>query len=591
MIPPMRIPLPLLALFALALAGAHSAAAAEVDEKRFLAAYGELQRGRVAAAVEHAEGLPQNSPERAYLDYRIAVRELESGNDSRAGKIYDRTLSDYVRRGLALQLASHYSRENDRTSYDRIRTVFRDDDSPGFRCADGVFDPAGREAIRDLWYAVDLREYKACDHLFKQAVRRGDIDQEDIWRKLRRYAGQRSLRMAQRVLTLLPRSSRPTAKQLASAIRHAAKRIKGKHNLDTRARKEMVAVSAMVAARSNPSLVERRWNKFSQYFSQSTNDDVWLAVAVWSAKFHRGNALDLFRKVDLGLYDDEARAWRVRAALRAADWKDVVRTTDAMPQEQADVTAWRYWRAHALLQTGQDTEGKRMMDTLAEDEDDFYGLVARERLELPLIRGRADNGAVPDPRSFEDIDFDLALAWAAHRTGNPWQGLRIWKSALDRLSPEDRVAASAIAHGREWYLASTVASDAVPPAQSSLDLRFPTPYMDITGEYTRELNLDLAFVYGLMRQESRFMLNAVSYANAQGLMQVLPATAKKVARKNRFTKYKRSRLKRPDTNIIIGTHYLDELRSSLGSDPILIAAGYNAGARPAQTLEGEESGR
>lgn len=115
------------------------------------------------------------------------------------------------------------------------------------------------------------------------------------------------------------------------------------------------------------------------------------------------------------------------------------------------------------------------------------------------------------------------------------------------------------------------------PKYSNFQLRFPRPHASTIESYTKRFNLNPAFVYALIRRESRFNPGAISSAGARGIMQVMPATARSISKRHKYTRYKLSRLTRLDTNIIIGTRYLADLQQQIGTDPILIAAAYNAG--------------
>ncbi len=537
-----------------------------------------LRRGNIAQLERQMARLPAGSPELEYVRYRIALHRLEDGDPREAEQVRAGTPSAHIRKRLGIVLASHHARQGDEEGY---RDVRPDGDAGGnvVRCADAIFGGADDPAVvREIWWSVDVGEHKVCDHLFKVALRNGSLGNEDLWERMRRYAGTRRLSEARKVALWLPAGERPSVRALKRAIYRATRRIKGKHSLDTRAQREMVAVSAMVATRADPALARRRWEKFSVYYPDSTNADVWLAVAVWSAKYHREDALELFRRAGSARPNDEARAWRVRAGLRAGDWEDVLATIDSMPPSQAAVTAWRYWRAVALRELRPASgEGEAALAALGESADDFYGMLAREALGLGVVRPGGEVEVTAQDRERVEGDFDLRLSDVVGQAGRPWQGLRIWRETVAGFTPGEKLAAGELAVRNGSYMASTFTADAVPAEARDMGLSFPTPYLEIVREYVDELGLDMAFVYGLIRQESRFMPDAVSSADARGLMQVLPSTAKKVARKNRFTRYRTSRLTLPRTNIIIGTHYLDELRDALGDDPILVAAGYNAG--------------
>jgi len=107
--------------------------------------------------------------------------------------------------------------------------------------------------------------------------------------------------------------------------------------------------------------------------------------------------------------------------------------------------------------------------------------------------------------------------------------------------------------------------------------RYPSPFRDVMVKTTDSLGLDMAWVYGLIRQESRFILNARSYVGASGLMQLMPATAHFVARKIGMRNFDQSQVNDTNINIALGTNYLNMvLRDLDGSQPMATAA-YNAG--------------
>ena len=204
--------------------------------------------------------------------------------------------------------------------------------------------------------------------------------------------------------------------------------------------------------------------------------------------------------------------------------------------------------------------------------DDYYGLLAREELGLPLV----NPAATPDPSPNGKPPAEALLALGLRAIGLDEFARRMWRRATSAAPPADRLAAARAAAAAQWHLAAIYAADGVPGAAAH-SLRFPQPYSKTIDKYADDRGLDRAFVYGLIRQESRFMPKIVSSAKARGLMQVMPATARQVARRHRYGKYRLSRLTRVDTNVIIGTRYLADLGGALGNHPVLMAAGYNAG--------------
>ena len=112
--------------------------------------------------------------------------------------------------------------------------------------------------------------------------------------------------------------------------------------------------------------------------------------------------------------------------------------------------------------------------------------------------------------------------------------------------------------------------------------RFPAPHNDILHPTARDLSLDTAWVYGLIRQESRFISDARSGVGAAGLMQVMPATGKWVAAKLGISDFVHSMLHDVRTNITLGTNYMNMVLENNGGSQILATAAYNAGAGAVQ---------
>jgi soluble lytic murein transglycosylase len=124
-------------------------------------------------------------------------------------------------------------------------------------------------------------------------------------------------------------------------------------------------------------------------------------------------------------------------------------------------------------------------------------------------------------------------------------------------------------------------------AEHDYTLRYPTPFLDQVAPRVRDVELDPAWVYGLMRQESRFIMDAKSSAGAKGLMQLMPATAKWVAKKIGMAHYHPGKVTDMDVNVTLGTHYMRMVMDSLDKHPVLASAAYNAGPGRARKWRAE----
>jgi soluble lytic murein transglycosylase len=106
---------------------------------------------------------------------------------------------------------------------------------------------------------------------------------------------------------------------------------------------------------------------------------------------------------------------------------------------------------------------------------------------------------------------------------------------------------------------------------------FPEPYWSTIKAESAKNNLDPYLVASLIRQESEFNPSAVSYANAWGLMQLLPSNGKRLAREEGIANFQTFHLLDPETNIRLGTRYLKQTLDKFGGVPEYALAAYNAG--------------
>ena len=123
-------------------------------------------------------------------------------------------------------------------------------------------------------------------------------------------------------------------------------------------------------------------------------------------------------------------------------------------------------------------------------------------------------------------------------------------------------------------------------AEIDMAQRYPLPHRAELQREAQAAGVDAAYVYGLIRQESRFVLDARSHVGAAGLMQVMPATARWTARKVGLD-YSAERMHDRDFNLRIGTQYLKLVLDRFDGAQALAAAAYNAGpGRPARWRDG-----
>ena len=537
-------------------------------------ARGYFIRDHVKSFHREAKKFPPDHVFAPLLAYWSAVLSLRQHQFKKLETVAQNTQSDFLRERALNLLGVHYAKHKRWDDLARLSAQLPACGQILSQLHHGE-SPNATQVLRQ-WRQDKKLNDSLCLTAYKKARQMGILQQNDVWHKMQELAGSRKLSATRRLLRHFPLPIRyQDVRRVANRPQHY---IRGKHSLRTPAQRALVMIAAMAAARSHPTLAIARWQKFSRYFNKRQNAQVWAAIAEWAARWHHAEAMALYQvAAPAAALSNSQRAWRVRAALRDGDFADIAKTIAAMPQEQASLSTWRYWQAVALGETDDLAQGQKLMRQLAADEDDYYGLLAREEMNLPLVTV-ADS---PPQQAVASGDFSLALA--AHLSGQHVLARKIWRHALrHNKNTEEVLAAAQTAAAAAWYLASIEAADRLSQAHA---LRFPRPYHDVIDKYSAKFDLDKAFVYGLIRQESRFMRTIVSSAKAQGLMQVMPSTAGIVAKSNGYSRYHLSRLMRADTNVIIGTTYLDELARDFSNHPVQVAAAYNAGpSRPARWL-------
>ncbi len=312
----------------------------------------------------------------------------------------------------------------------------------------------------------------------------------------------------------------------------------------------------------------------------------WAQVGLYGAMQHDTNALIWFRRAASAELNDTQAAWKARAALRALDWEQLNLAIDAMSVSERRDSAWRYWQARAYAQAGNVEAAKPIRAMLAR-ENSFYGVLASEELGMPIT----PNWQGYKPTRVE-LDRLLSLpairrALALYRLDMKTEGVREWYYATRNLSDQDLLAAAEIARQANIPDRAISAADRTSVVHDFTQ-RFPMPHRTDMQTHARANQLDEAWMYGLIRQESRFMADARSRVGAMGLMQLMPATAKWAASRVGIKNLMMDRVVDVPVNLSLGAYYLRHVLDDLGH-PVLATAGYNAGPGRARRWRAETS--
>jgi len=316
----------------------------------------------------------------------------------------------------------------------------------------------------------------------------------------------------------------------------------------------------------------------------------WGQLALFSAKkLQMAQALQWFGKADPKQLTDEQWEWWGRAALRTQQWQTLDRVIAQMPDRLAGSNTWQYWKARSLKAQGRDNEARVLFAKVSNSGRNFYALLSLDELGTSMTAdSRSDKASSKEIAAVSAepaVQRSLALFNLSESYRKPElreDARREWRWAM-RGKTDQQLLASAELAKRQSFLDMAIYSADRTETVHDYSLRYLTPYRDITHRYATQIGVDEAWVYGLIRQESRFVSVARSGVGASGLMQLMPATAKWVAGKMGLGSY---RVNDIDTNIQMGTWYLSHVLDQLGQE-VLATAAYNAGPGRAKAWQSD----
>jgi soluble lytic murein transglycosylase len=339
------------------------------------------------------------------------------------------------------------------------------------------------------------------------------------------------------------------------------------------------------AAKADPAKAFKDLSQNASRYSKENQAVAWGVIGQFLAKKLDPNADDAYRlQQELGyneLLSTEGQEWKVRAGLRAKDWTLVKNAIEGMnPTVRSKDPAWTYWYARALKVEGQNEKARESLELVGEQYN-FYGQLAREDL------GKSNN--VPARTKVSDIDIDAVSQRKGFIRGERlyamnlrFEGNREWNWELRNMTDKQLLASAEYAKRINLYDRVVNTADRT-KQEHDFSLRYPTPYRDELSPIAKQIDLNLAWTYGLIRQESRFIMNASSSVGASGLMQVMPNTAKYVAKKIGMTSYTIDKLTDTNTNLTLGSNYLNMVLIDLDGSWVLASAAYNAGPSRSKT--------
>ncbi len=442
-----------------------------------------------------------------------------------------------------------------------------------------------------VWFnEQDMPE--SCTPLFDSLVAAKLLTEEDVWRRIRIALEAGNVGVAKHINQYLPKKQSLSERKLNLATRNPLRYLgKNRNKVKTRADREVLLFAMMRLLRSGIDRAHAFWPKVRDRFSHREQSYFMAKLATRAAYKHDQRALGWFREAanisDPVLLSDAQLEWKIRAALRAVDWATVLESIEAMSANKQQESVWRYWKARALKDKGETVKASTILAPLS-TEYHFYGQLAEEELGVVI-------GALPKSYNFKEEEIKavellpgIQRALALYRLNLRIEGTREWIWAIRDFDDKRLLAAAEIARRNQIYdRAINTANKTV--QLHDFNLRYLAPHREVMQDVLKQKELDEALVYGLIRQESRFINYARSSAGAIGLMQLMPSTARWIAKKLGMRNFRKKLISQVNTNLMLGTYYLKHVLTLFDDQSLLAIAAYNAGPSRARLWRGSTS--
>ncbi len=563
------------------------------------------KKDRARLTVTRAVALAANHPLAMWPDYWELTNRIGEVQQAEVNEFAARWPGTYVEDRFRNDWLLELGKRRDWVNFAAEFPRFRMNDDREVSCYALLVDHVGGKDVRDAALSNWLAQRDADDGCALLAATLVDAKQfstADVWRKARFAIDAGRPRAARQAAVMISVAAGSAVTELAE---NPARYMARSASAVSRTNAELTLLALMRMASNDP---EAASGQLSERWERALPADLaawgWASVAKQSAMKLQPEAADHYQRAALSAaragreldWPDDTLAWKVRAALRAdngrARWQQVMQAINAMGSAEQRDTAWVYWKARAMLAIAgdsQDTEsmrssGRELLGSIS-NQVNFYAAMAAEHLGQTVFMPARPEPPTPEERVATLQKPGLVRGLQLINLGLRSEGEREWNFTLRGMNDRELLAAAQLACDREVYKSCINTSDRT-RGEIDMTQRFPTPHLKEVTMHAREIGVDVAYVYGLIRQESRFIMDARSGVGASGLMQLMPATARWTAKKIGLP-YTPDLITDRDTNIKLGTSYLKLVLDDFGGSQALAAAAYNAGpGRPRRWRDG-----
>jgi len=440
----------------------------------------------------------------------------------------------------------------------------------------GRFTRVNQRAV-DLWL-IGTSQVKECDPVFKYL---GDNNLLGLAEHSKRYdlaINAREFQLARWLAKSIDQQHVDRAAQwIAAQSNPEAFLHRHKPHLNSEMYRRQLTYAVERLTYRDPALALRLWRQVGTRYGFSAEQKLRTErhIALWTARDKLPGAYDLLADMPSAAQNDEVVRWRARTSLREGEWQRLLVDIQAMTTDESNSEEWQYWRATALNRSGQALEARTAFDSLSKERS-YYGFLAADELgrDYALDHGQL---SVDEP-ALQRVAGQPGIIRARELflVGLDGRGRSEWDAAVRGFSADEKLQAAVLADRWGWH-SRAIATAASLGEYDDLEIRYPLPWQKQFESYSSAASISPTWAYGIARSESLFMRDVRSSAGAIGLMQLMPATGRDVARDISLPYSGLATLTDPESNIQLGTSYLGQMAEHFNGHAVLATAAYNAG--------------
>ena len=418
-----------------------------------------------------------------------------------------------------------------------------------------------------------------CDPAFAYFLKSNEQAEQAIWLRIEKAFKARRPNLARYLGKQLDQQDRATVETWYRAHRRPERSLRQLADAEDNEHNRAIIVHAIDRlARKDSLKALEQWNLIRDdfAFTQEQKDQSHRRIALSAAIQHEPEARALLSSLEPSIMNDQAHLWLARIQLRNSDWSGLMKTINLMPAHLHQENEWQYWLSRSLEAEGQLSDSLSLLEQIS-GKSSYYGFLAADKLKRDYRIEQENAASVEvDEESFMSANPHMLRARELYYLDRLIDAKREWFQALRYLDQDQIKQAATLASKWQWH-DSAIRTVAKTPHRNDFSLRFPMPYKQEVQQHAEAQELDPSIIYGVMRRESLFDPLARSSVGALGLMQLMPSTARRVAKSLGMKRPRKSDILRVENNIRLGTHYLRTVMNRFDNNVALAAAAYNAG--------------